>query len=329
MKRNFAKNRTGVSLVGVVCTSLIACDSNTYYPDPIPSEEILKPVLIVAHRGGMAFAPENTAKSVVNAQRLMSDIIELDVQVRGDEIIVIHDFTLNRTTNCRAESVDADATIRETCDSGYHWLPGTNTFSNGSGFPYFRGRGLRIPLLDEVVQLNMESGSKFMLELKHVERGSGYASVSQALTVLLNFVVENSLVDRVWINSSNPYVLSRAEAALPEISTILSWGDQIPKSCEATVIDAIALGFDGVSLQAAQMQNRVGAECVELAQNAGLFVMFWVVNRPAEVRGLLQLKPDALLTDFPACLAALLHDMRIEAPYPEEVPLQAYLPKCG
>ena len=66
-----------------------------------------------------------------------------------------------------------------------------------------------------------------------------------------------------------------------------------------------------------------------MAQDSGLLVMFWVVNRPEEVERLLTFKPDALLTDFPACLAALLRDVQFENPYPIEVQGSEYLPKCG
>ena len=94
-------------------------------------------------------------------------------------------------------------------------------------------------------------------------------------------------------------------------------------------MDAITGGFDGVSLQAAQSRQAGFGACVQLAQDAGIMVMFWVVNRPEEVERLLRFKPDAMLTDFPACLAALLRDIRIEDPYPDEVDYSAYLPKCG
>ena len=52
--------------------------------------EKMKPVMIAAHRGGMAYAPENTVAGFKNGQRLETDILELDVQVRGNDIFVLH-----------------------------------------------------------------------------------------------------------------------------------------------------------------------------------------------------------------------------------------------
>ena len=208
-----------------VVLGLCGCDTETDYPEPISSEQILKPVMIVAHRGGMAYAPENTVIGFKNGQRLETDILELDVQVRESEIFVLHDFTLERTTNCAMQSSDANATVRDSCDAGYRWLPGTNTFSKGIGIPYFRDKGVRIPLLEDVVDETSSSDMRFMMDLKHINRGEAQSSIEQAVDTLLTFVIERSLESRTSINSSNAYALTRIEAALPTISTVLSWGN--------------------------------------------------------------------------------------------------------
>ena len=325
------KGRTYYGLLFASAILLGSCGgpNETFYPEPISDAKILSPVMIVAHRGGMAYAPENTVLGLKNGQRLASDILELDVQVGNGEIFVLHDFTLKRTTNCFEQSSSVDAEVRENCDAGFRWRAGTNTFSGGVGIRYFRGKGVRIPLLEDVINEFSSSNVSFMIELKHINRGSGQPSIEQALDTLLTFVRERSLEDRIWINSSNPYALARVEAAAPTIPTVLSWGDQLPTSCGESVLVAIGNGIDGVSLQAAQSGQAGFGPCVRLAQDAGIKVMFWVVNRPEEVERLLGFKPDALLTDFPACLAALLRDIRIENPYPDEVKASPYLPKCG
>lgn len=300
----------------------------TFYPEPISDAKILNPIMIVAHRGGMAYAPENTLAGFKNGHRLETDIMELDVQVHNGEIIVLHDFTADRTTDCSTQAPSLDAVARESCDAGFNWRAGVNTFSGGVGLPYFRGKGVKIPLLEDVVDEFSSSDIQFMIELKHTNN-VGQLSIEQALDTLLTFISQRSLENRVWVNSSNPYALARVEAALPTLSTVLSWGDQLPTSCEESVFDAITAGIDGVSIQAAQSREAGFGSCVQLARDAGKMVMFWVVNRPEEVERLLQFRPDALLTDFPACLAALLRDIRVENPYPDEVELSAYFPKCG
>lgn len=312
---------------------LYGCDVNveTVYPDQIAAEKILKPVLISAHRGGMAYAPENTVVGFKNGLRLKSDILELDVQVRENEILVLHDFTLDRTTNCSMQSWDADAAARSSCDAGFSWRPGTSTFSNGFGLPLLRGKGIDIPLLGDVIDGVSDSNAIFMVELKHGDRGPNQTTSVQALDTLMTFIVERSLERRISFTSFNPQVLSQAEAKVPSVSTMLLWDSNSPKSCEQNVLDVISRGFDGIA--PAVHQYKVPPQefvaCIQLAQEAGLKVAFWIVNSPEQVEQLLPLKPDILITDFPACLAALLHNTRIENPYPEEVPSGAWLPKCG
>ena len=287
--------------------------------------------MIVAHRGGMAYAPENTVAGFVNGQRLETDILEMDVQVRGNEVIVLHDDTLDRTTDCSMESSKADALTRASCDAGFTWRAGTTPYSGGVGGLSLRGKGIRIPILAGVVDGISNSNAIFMIELKHFDRGAGELSIEQAMDTLITFIVERSLENRIWLVSFNAYIIFRAEAMAPTVSTMLVWASQMPLTCEERVLDAISRGIDGVAIQApwTEPANPDFTSCVQIAQNAGMVVAFWLVNRPGQVEYLLQFKPDMMMTDFPACLAALLRDVRIANPYPDEVGDSRYLPKCG
>jgi glycerophosphoryl diester phosphodiesterase len=102
--------------------------------------------LIVAHRGASAQAPENTMEAFRLGIEAGADGIELDVHLTADgQLAVIHDDTLERTTDrtgaVRDLSMDA---IRE-ADAGAMF-----TRPDDDGFP-FRGKGLTVPTLDEVL----------------------------------------------------------------------------------------------------------------------------------------------------------------------------------
>lgn len=101
---------------------------------------------IVGHRGNAAHAPENTIESFHQAVALGVDALEMDVHLSRDgRVVVIHDPTLDRTTDLsgRVEKLrlkeiqHADAGARFTSDRGLTW-------------PY-KGRGLTIPTLDQVL----------------------------------------------------------------------------------------------------------------------------------------------------------------------------------
>jgi glycerophosphoryl diester phosphodiesterase len=101
--------------------------------------------LVIAHRGNAAHAPENTLESFDQAIALGADALELDVHVTRDGVpVVIHDPTLLRTA-ARPEAVAAlTAAELHKADAGA-------TFTrDGASFPY-RGRGLTVPTLDEVL----------------------------------------------------------------------------------------------------------------------------------------------------------------------------------
>ena len=114
---------------------------------------------IVGHRGNAAHAPENTIESFRQAVELGVDALELDVHLSADgHVVVIHDSTLDRTTNgsgrverlTLAEIAEADAGARFTRDGGSTW-------------PY-RGRGVTVPTLDEV--LGAFPGMPLLVEIK-------------------------------------------------------------------------------------------------------------------------------------------------------------------
>jgi glycerophosphoryl diester phosphodiesterase len=316
--------------IAVLLTLLWACnEERTEYPAQIRAGNI-QPPLIVAHRGGMAYAPENTIVALENGIRVNADVLNFDVQFWHDEFIVLHDLSLDRTTNCSLPSSAADQYVRASCDAGYHWQPGNDTFSKGAGWPYFTDKGLRIPVLDDVLDAVSEKNIRLMIELKHNSALPGPVSLSEATDRLLLMIQQYGFGSRIMINASSSFVLARTEALLPEATTILSWGTQLEVPCATTVRDAISRGFDGVSLQATNQIGRPGVDaCALMVRDAGMILMFWTVNEPKMVERLLLLGPSAILTDYPACLIALLHRIQIANPSPESIGGQVYYPKYG
>ncbi len=103
--------------------------------------------LVVGHRGAAAIAPENTLASFRLAVAQGADAIELDVHLTGDGVpVVIHDPDLARTTD-RAGAVAALSLAEvQAADAGARF-----TRDGGRSFPY-RGAGVRVPTLDEVLR---------------------------------------------------------------------------------------------------------------------------------------------------------------------------------
>jgi len=101
---------------------------------------------IIGHRGAAAYAPENTMESFRRALELGAEALELDVRSSADGYaVVLHDSTLDRTTNGTGPAGRKTLAELQRLDAGYRFQA-----PDGAG-DSFRGRGVRIPTLDEVI----------------------------------------------------------------------------------------------------------------------------------------------------------------------------------
>ena len=81
--------------------------------------------LVSAHRGGAAYAPENTMPAFDNAVRLGVDQLETDTQLTADgRLVLLHDDRLDRTTDCTGTVASRTWAEIEPCDAAYWWTPG-------------------------------------------------------------------------------------------------------------------------------------------------------------------------------------------------------------
>ena len=104
---------------------------------------------IFAHRGGAKLAPENTMPAIDNGMALGADGLEIDVQLSADGIpVVIHDQTLDRTTDRTGPVSSLTAAELARVDAGF-------AFEIDGGHP-FRGQGIGVPRLDDVLRQHRE-----------------------------------------------------------------------------------------------------------------------------------------------------------------------------
>ena len=149
------------------------------------------PILVVAHRGFSGAAPENTLIAFAKAIEVGSDMIELDVHLSRDgEIVVIHDETLERTTNGKGRVVD-------------HTLQELKKLDAGSSFgPQFAGE--RIPTLKEVLDL-AKGRVPVNIEIKNPTHGK--YPIAELTEKVLREVNQAGMMDRVIFSSFNPAAL--------------------------------------------------------------------------------------------------------------------------
>ena len=141
----------------------------------------------IAHRGGMALYPENTLEAFhFSVDNHNVEMLEMDLQItKDDKVIVLHDDSIDRTTNGTGNVIDLSYEEISEFDAGYN-------FKDEKGECSFRDQGVIIPLFEEVLKqlpntyLNIElKGNnpqlveKVQLLIPHQSSGKGVRAYSK------------------------------------------------------------------------------------------------------------------------------------------------------
>lgn len=237
-------------------------------------------LLRVAHRGASGHAPENTLAAFRLALELGTDAIELDLRpTRDAQVVVLHDETVDRTTSGRGRLADLTLAEVERLDAG-SWF--------GSRF-----RGERIPRLADVLELAGRYPIRLLLELK-THGSPGDAWIARAVEE----VRRAGLLGRVTFLSFDASALEQVKRQ--EKAATTGWlVTRVPLRVERK------LGALGATVLAARWTS-VNAGLVRRAHAAGYSLVVWTVDAPAAMRRLIALGVDALATNFPDRLNAVL-----------------------
>jgi len=242
--------------------------------------------LIYAHRGGAALRPENTIAAFDHGLACGAEGLEFDVHLSRDGIVVIHhDEALERTTNGRGPVAALTASELAALDAGYHFEDDDDT-----GFP-FRGQGIGVPTLPEV--LRRYPGAPLIIELK-----VGGAQLAQRV---VDDVRAAAAVERVAIGSFYPDAIHTIRRYEPAIAT----GAAKEETRWALYRSWIGLGLGATPYREFQVPEWAGytpivtRRFVAAAHRAGIPVKVWTVNGLEDMRRLIALGVDGLITDRP------------------------------
>jgi glycerophosphoryl diester phosphodiesterase len=240
--------------------------------------------LVIAHRGGAGAAPENTGAAFEVAASLGVPF-ELDItRCASGELVVIHDDTLDRTTDGSGPVADVDLARLKTLDAGAHFGPA------------FAGE--RILTLDEVFE---RFGHRVAIdvEVKSV-KGSDDAGLARQLARL---VERHGLTDRVFVTSFSPYLLEALRRENPAIARGQLYG---------TFADSDLAAHERFALRHRLLNRRArpgllavehtlvsSRRAVRRLQRRGYRVLAWTVNTPTELRTVLSAGVDGVITDYP------------------------------
>lgn len=225
----------------------------------------MKSILKIGHRGAKGLLAENTLESIQKAIDLGVDAIEIDVhRCKTGEIVVFHDFTLDRTTNGSGEI--AKRTWKE-----LRMLKVEEHF--------------RIPLLTEVLDL-IEGKCSINIELKGLNTATGTSEIIQEYIEKGNWEYRDFIVSSFQKNEL--FQMRQLDEKTP--LGVLS---------KASVSEAIELGK---LLNAEAIHPSLGIitrDSVKNSHKAGFKVNVWTVNEPNDIARMIDFGVDGIISDFP------------------------------
>lgn len=256
--------------------------------------------LLIAHRGGAALVPENTIEAFRQAADVWAaDMIELDVHATADgHCVVIHDPTVDRTTDGTGEVAAMSLDQLQRLDAGYRFSP-----DGGASHPY-RGRGVRVPTLDEVLEALPEM--RFTVEIK----------TPAAQRPLFETVRRHGAEDRVIAASQYDYQRTLFGMYPGPISSSVEqlrayWPLHVARLgfLHAPDVDVVQMPehWDGRRILTPRL--------IQDLHGHGIHVHVWTVNEVADMERLLDWEVDGIMTDYPDRLADVL-TRRVGRPLP-------------
>lgn len=221
-------------------------------------------MIIIGHRGACGYEPENTLRSFAKAIELGADMVELDVQVcRTGELVVIHDDTVDRTTDGHGRVADLSFDELRAFDAG---------------------QGERIPTLVEVFDL-VDRRVPINVELKSPKVA---APVSKLIAA---YRAKGWDADRFIVSSFDHPELARFHALQSDIRIGALIG-HLP-------IDLAKYAADLGAWSASCNREFINSNFVVDAHERGLKVLVFTVNEPRDIKDMAALGVDGIFTNFP------------------------------
>lgn len=261
-----------------------------------------KPMLS-SHRGGAITNPESTLKAYKDTVNYGVKLIESDLHLTKDNVLVLsHDETVDRLTDVQIKDDKKvhyikDYTLLElkSFNFGYNYF-------DGKSYPYknitrerIEKEGLSITTLDELFYLFKDNKEMlFIFDIK--ESGErGFLSARLVYEIISKYL---GLIDRVIIGSFNEEVINYLRLNYPDVKRGAGVKDVI------RFIKPFTKDFDFYSLSIPSFYKYKGIKInlakkrlIKKAHKYGIAIHFWTINTEKEMRKLIKLNPDAIMTD--------------------------------
>jgi glycerophosphoryl diester phosphodiesterase len=240
---------------------------------------------IIAHRGASAYTPENTLAAFELAVRQGADAIELDTKMCADgHVVVIHDQTVDRTTQGSGKVHQLSLNELQSLDAGSHFDP---AFED-----------VKIPTLDAVFET---VGKSIYINIEIANYATPLDNLPEEIA---NQVERHQLTQRVFFSSFNPLALTRIRRLIPQAPIGLL---ALPG-----FMGLLARSWPGrfLNYQSLHLNLRdVSLRLLTAAHNRGCRVFVYTVNQIKEMHHLFEMGVDGIFTDDPVKARQVLTSM--------------------
>ncbi|WP_192035580.1 glycerophosphodiester phosphodiesterase [Halomonas sp. YLGW01] len=268
---------------------------------------------IIAHRGASGHAPEHTWPAYEQAREMGADYLELDLHMSADgELMVIHDTTLDRTTDGEGKVKDFTLDELKALDAGA-WFNAAHPERAQDAYA-----GAELLTLDEVID-RYGSDVRYYIETKSPER---YPELQRALvetleaeglvasgSVVIQSFSRDSLQQVHALNADIPLVQLVWYSPAEDGEGLTEWTGVTPAPAEITDADFQAIAEYAVGVGPNVVydgEDVIDESFVKQAHANGLLVHPYTINDPEQMQRLLDWGVDGMFTNFPDRLRALV-----------------------
>ena len=248
------------------------------------------PIEVIAHRGGGGEWPGETMYAFARAIEAGVDVLEMDVHRTRDGVLVLmHDKTLDATTNGSGLIKEKDYADIKDLDAAYTW-------------PMHRGKGIKIPRLEEV----FDAFPKVRMNIEVKQRSPSL------VPELCKLIKDKEKEDEVLIASGWHRTLREVRSENRQLATSAS----VWEILNFQVFDNILgvrhrLPTDAIQWHSKFAFHVITERFVAAARKVDLKVHGWTVNEHEEMNRMISLGVDGIITDYPTKLLGLLERSRL------------------
>ena len=244
--------------------------------------------LVIGHRGNRTHAPENTIPSLLEAVALGVDAVEFDLRLTRDgSLVVMHDATLERTTDGTGPVAARTLAELRVLDAGARF-----TRDGGRTHPW-RGRGVRVPTFDEVVEA-LPSDLPMIIEVK----------TPAATTFVRQAIERHNLASRIIVAGFDAEAIRPLRGAgfalgatTGEVASLLLPSRRGRKlGVQAYQALCIPPSWNGVPVPILRMARAL--------RGTGTVIHVWTINDPADALHLWRGGVQGIISDDPALMLA-------------------------